>query len=51
MSSGGGPYKHPCKFHGDYGCENWNWLYETPCTTCISLGRDKKDKKDEEKSS
>lgn len=37
MSAGGGNgyYKHRCKYYYTHNCENWIWVANTACSTCI----------------
>ncbi|KAJ3482187.1 hypothetical protein NLG97_g7637 [Lecanicillium saksenae] len=39
-SPGGGFYKYRCKYFLSHDCKNWVWVSDTPCSTCMAIGRD-----------
>ncbi|KAJ6782439.1 hypothetical protein PWT90_07996 [Aphanocladium album] len=39
-SPGGGFYKYRCKYFLSHDCKNWVWVIDTPCSTCLAIGRD-----------
>ncbi|OAA63073.1 hypothetical protein ISF_04949 [Cordyceps fumosorosea ARSEF 2679] len=39
-SPGGGFYKYRCKYFFTFECKNWVWVNDTPCSTCLAMGRD-----------
>ncbi|KAK2593398.1 hypothetical protein QQS21_008886 [Conoideocrella luteorostrata] len=36
----GGFYKYRCKYFYTHNCENWVWVNNSPCATCLAEGRD-----------
>ncbi|QUC16532.1 uncharacterized protein UV8b_00773 [Ustilaginoidea virens] len=36
----GGFYKYRCKYFYTHNCENWVWVNNAPCATCLAVGRD-----------
>ncbi|OAA46329.1 hypothetical protein NOR_03082 [Metarhizium rileyi] len=36
----GGFYKYRCKYFYTHNCQNWVWINNAPCATCMAEGRD-----------
>ncbi|KAG6247296.1 hypothetical protein E4U24_003236 [Claviceps purpurea] len=36
----GGFYKYRCKYFYTHDCQNWVWMNNAPCATCLAEGRD-----------
>ncbi|OAQ73224.2 hypothetical protein VFPPC_00992 [Pochonia chlamydosporia 170] len=36
----GGFYKYHCKYFYTHNCQNWVWVNNAPCATCMAEGRD-----------
>ncbi|KAG6037567.1 hypothetical protein E4U41_004901 [Claviceps citrina] len=36
----GGFYKYRCKYFLTHECQNWVWVNNAPCATCMAQGRD-----------
>ncbi|KND94578.1 hypothetical protein TOPH_01232 [Tolypocladium ophioglossoides CBS 100239] len=37
---GNGFYKYRCKFFISHNCPNWVWVANSPCASCLALGRE-----------
>ncbi|KAG5929830.1 hypothetical protein E4U42_004350 [Claviceps africana] len=35
-----GFYKYRCKYFYTHNCQNWVWVNNAPCATCLAEGRD-----------
>lgn len=40
LTMSGGFYKYRCKYFYTHNCQNWVWVNNSPCATCLAEGRD-----------